>query len=163
MPLERVTLGEQRKGNGTPLAHGLCWANLGQQLFQRLELLSLLPVHSEEVAGKDKLPNHVHGHGHEDVSPPDSVVEISVDVRAIQDGIVKAVDDLLIVDLACQAAGPHVGEFGKAQNPLLDVGTELLAAMVKVVLVLDVEELHIGSLGLENLTLQLANLFLGGI
>ncbi|KAI6761063.1 hypothetical protein HG531_001616 [Fusarium graminearum] len=43
------------------------------------------------------------------------------------------------------------------------MGAKLLAAVIKVILVTNVEEVGVMGLGLKDLALQLANLFFGGV
>lgn len=133
LALEGRAAREKRERHGAPLAHGVGRPHLRQVLLERLELLALLAVHAEEVAREDKLPDHVHRHGHEDVAAAHAVAQVLVHVGAVEDRVVEAVDDLLVVDLARQAARPHVGELGEAQHPLLRVLAELLAPAVEVV------------------------------
>jgi hypothetical protein len=156
--------GEQGQGDGAPLPHGVRGPDFEQDLLEALELLALLAVHAEEVAREDELPDHGHGHGHEDVAAADAVVEVRVDVGAVEDGVVEAVDDLLVVDLRGQAAGAHVGELGEAEDPLLHVAAEGLAPVVEVVHVADAEEVgggRGGGGGGEDLFLHVPDLGLG--
>ncbi|SPQ18218.1 2e43d6ac-0f84-424e-a3de-dddb76ad11d0 [Thermothielavioides terrestris] len=163
--LEAGAAREQGQRDGAPLAHGVRWADLEELLLELLELLALLAVHAEEVAGEDELPDHGHGHAHEDVAAADAVVEEAVDVGAVEDGVVEPVDQLLVAELRRQAAGAHIAELGEAQHPLLHVGAQLLAAVVEVVDVVDVEEVRVvdrAGLG-EDLLLQVADLGRGGL
>ena len=161
---ELGTAREERQRHGAPLADGVRGADLEKLLLERLELLALLAVHAEEVAREDELPDHGHGHAHEDVAPPHAVAQVCVDVGAVQHGVVQAVDYLLVVDLRDAPAGAHVAELAKAEHPLLHVGAKLLAPGVEVVDVLDGEEVGVGgAVGGEDLLLHLADPVVGGL
>lgn len=160
---ERRPARQERERDGAPLPHRLRRPHLEEHLLERLELLALLAVHAEEVPREDELPDHGRRHAHEDVAPPHPVAEVLVDVGAVQHRVVEPVDDLLVVDLRREAARAHVAELAEPEHPLLHVGAQLLAPVVEVIDVLDVEELAVaGRIGGQDLVLHLPDLLLGG-
>lgn len=134
---ERLSFGKEMQGCGAPFMDRLPGIGGGfrERLLEGFEFLTLFAVGAEKVAREDELPCHGHDHGHEDVAAFDTVGQVGVDVGAVQDGVLHPVDDFLVPDLRGQVAGAGVGEFGEAEDPLLDVAAEGLAEGVEVIFV----------------------------
>ena len=99
-------------------------SDFSQVLLQLLQCLSLITIHAKEISGEDILKDHRHDHGHENISPLDSVTKVHINIRTVKYRKIKAVDQLLVSNLMCCPADKSIRKLRKPQHPLLYVLTK---------------------------------------
>src|SRR5271163_3828717 len=131
--------------NGTRRSH------VAELLLKKLQLLSLLSIHAKQVASENVLPNHGHDNRHKDVSPLDAIAQVCIDIGAVENSIVESITNLFVVYFVHESANSSVRELRESEDPLLDVLAQLLACVVKVVLIPHRDD--VVALAVENLLL----------